>query len=219
MRLRKGVNRLTPIMVCCGMMLIVAGTAEAGITVAGGGYKGIGDPQASYTFSAYLDPGSTLAPGSLLPPALPSSFTLDHLIGIDGLTDITITNTPSGVSWFPIFGLPEKKELIVGGVDYGSFESTSVTSFFTGSAPITNSSSSEELLGQFTITEDDYSIPALPGGAGIPVTYSFQTEGSSGSSTVEFTVVPEPSSLVLMALAGSSFLGFSFLRRRRRPAV
>jgi hypothetical protein len=150
---------------------------------------------------------------------LPSFFTLDHLIGIDGLANISITNTPAGVSWLPIFGVPEKKELIVGGIDYGSYESTSVTPFFAGSNAITNSTSSEELLGHFTITEHCYSIPALPPGAEIPVSYSFQTQGSSGSGTVEFTVVPEPSSMVVVTLAGSSFMGFTLLRRRLRAAA
>jgi hypothetical protein len=219
LRSRKGVHHLPPVIVSLGMLLMISVTAKAGITVSGGNYKGITDPRASYTFSAYLDPGSTLAPGSLWPIALPSSFTLNHLIGIDGLANISITDTPSGVSWLPVFGIPQKTELIVGGVDYGSYEATSVTFFYTGCRSFTNSSGSLDPLGQFTITEPCYSIPALPTGGEIPVTYSFQTKDSSGSNSLEFTVVPEPSSLVVVALASCSFLGFSFLRRRRGRAA
>lgn len=217
MRLGISVHRCQVIIASLGILLALSGTVEAGITLSGGTYQGIGDPQSSYEFLASLDPGSTLSPGSLWPSiTLPSYFTLDQLIGIKGIADVTITTPdPANQSWFPIFGIPSKQELTVDGQTSWVF-ATSVTFFYTGNS-ITNTSSSALPLGEFLIYEDDYSIPALPAGLQLPVTYSSQTLGSPPeTSSLTFTVVPEPSSLVVVALVGASSMGVGLLRRWRR---
>src|SRR5208337_5243531 len=85
---------------------------------------------------------------------------------------------------------------------------TSVTFGYVGGSTITNSTGANELVGNFTITEPCSSIPLLPAGSSIATTYScYQIKNSCGNSVpILFSVVPEPSSLVVVALVGSSLL-------------
>jgi len=222
MRCKISAHRFPPAVVAFAMLLIVSGTAEAGVVVAPKSVHQSGDPQIEYDFSVYLTPGTTLAPGSLIPPAWPSYFTLNNLPGIDPFAVVNITNT-NGVSWLPVFGLPQIENLTVqepgGPVTFHNVVDTSVTFGYVGLHAFTNNTGANELVGNFTITEPCSSIPLLPGDSSISITYSYQTQGQSGSNVpLAFTVAPEPSSLVVVALVGSSLMGIGLLRRWRRTA-
>jgi hypothetical protein len=146
---------------------------------------------------------------------------MNSLIGIDGLAKVTVTNVPSGVSWLPVFSNLQFVPLIVGGHNYGTFAATNLTFLYAGLTSFTNNTSSPISLGTFTVTSSCYSLPVLPGGAQIPVTYSYSTKGDSGSNIAfNFTTVstPEPSSSVIVALVGTSMVGMTLFRRRRRAA-
>jgi len=224
MRSRISAYRFPPIILSLAMLLSISGTVEAGVVVLPKSVQQTRNPQIEYAFSVYLTPGSTLAPGSLIPPAWPSYFTLNNLAGIDPFAVVSITNTPSGVSWLPLFGIPQIEHLPVqepnGPHVFYPVIATSVTFGYVGGSTITNSTGANELVGNFTITEPCSSIPLLPAGSSIATTYScYQIKNSCGNSVpILFTVVPEPSSLVVVALVGSSLLGVGLLRRRRRVA-
>ncbi len=204
-------------------LLLISGTVQAGIKITNSVIEQNGNPQIQYDFSVYLDAGSTLAPGSLMPLGLPSYFTLNNLAGINPLAVVTISKTPSGVSWSPVFGIPHTETLTVqepnGAHVFKNVVDTSVTFGYLGLKTFTNNTGKPKLLGNFTITELKSSIPMLPEGSSIATTYSYQIKNASGTNvSVLFTAAPEPSSLVVVALVGSSLMGVGLLRRWRRAA-
>ena len=196
-----------------GVLVISSGQAEAGIKVSNSTVVQTGDPTIQYSVSVYLTPGSSLY-ANLLQPV----FTLDYLPGIDPLALVNITGN-SGL-WGAVL-LPFKFENVTinepnGPVTYPDIVATSVNFFYDIGGQIKNTSKQDELLGNFTVTEPRSPLPLLPGGSNIPISYSIQ--GTPQSTPLQFTVVPEPSSLVVVALVGLSGSGFVLLRRRRRAA-
>ena len=213
MRYRSSVIRL-PVVVSLAMFLIIPATVEAGITIKNPQVQQTGDPHTQYDFSVYLSPGDTINP-------LTTSITLNNLVGINYhnllafATGIQINNSPSGLLWVPT----------IDSVTYGpssalptgSYYATSLTFTFLGFGSIT-AGSTPLLLGNFSISDDFYSIPAFTSSqvnVGSSITENGQT---TNNPAFDFTVAPEPSSLVIVALAGSSLLAVGLLRRLRRAA-
>jgi hypothetical protein len=146
-------------------------------------------------------------------------LTLDQLFGIKGPADYKFISALKHESWGAEFDDITHPHLIVGGHDYGKIAATEVTFEYEGST-IKNTSHSPLLLGEFKIWEDDYDkMPVLPAGSHINITYDYKTKDSKGSKVpFFFTVVPEPSSFVVAALAGSCATAAAFSRKRRRRA-
>ena len=185
-------------------------TAEAGITLSGGGYKGVGDPKAHYDLFAYLDPGSVLVKDNY--------FTLNQLFGIKNGANYKIIPYDKNEQWGVEFGMLTRPHLIVGGTDYGKFPATDVTFDYLGPDKIKNTTNVPLLLGEFKIFEkNNTELPALPSGSSISITYDYKTKDSSGSNIpFSFTVVPEPSSFVIATLVGACAAGVALSRRRQR---
>ncbi len=215
-------------------LLIISGTVQAGIKLVPTGTQVGGDPQIEWTFDVYLTPGSSL---STL-----SSFTLTvgPLTGLDGQAAPVNIN----VSDVPVISSPLPLPVGVWGWDpqtfvYGSqssgfstpYATTTVPFGFLDLYPVTAPTGSGPglLLGQISLT-GEYSGPTiLP--PTLPLYYTSSLDvnaqgqliNESASSPVTagpgFMVIPEPSSLVIVALVGSSLMGVGLLRRRRREAV
>src|SRR3954451_9870159 len=213
-------HRSLSALVALGCLLILActRTAEAGITLSGGGYKGTGDPKAHYDFFAYLDAGSKLAKGTTFDKD--DFFTLDKLFGIKGPADFTFKIDRHNQPWGAAFGAITHPDLkVVGGTDYGKVAATDVTFFYEGPAIDNSHGTTAILLGEVKISEDDFHrMPVLPGGTQFSVNYDYKTKDSHGTRSLTFTVVPEPSSFVIVTVVGSCVAGFAFLHRNRRAA-
>jgi len=194
----------------CLFILACTVTAEAGITLSGGSYKGVGDPKAHYDLFAYLDPGSVLVEDNY--------FTLDKLFGIKNGANYKIITPDKKQKWGVEFGALSHPHLKVGGIDYGKFPATDVTFEYLGPDKIKNTSTVPLLLGEFKIFEkNNTELPALPSGTTIDITYDYKTKDSQGSNIpFSFTVVPEPSSFVIATLVGACATGVALLRRGRR---
>jgi hypothetical protein len=199
-------------------IIICTTTAEAGITLSGGGYKGTGDPKAHYDLFAYLDAGSKLVKGTTFDKD--DFFTLNKLFGIKGAADYTFNTPDKKQQWGAAFGLISHPDLKIGSTDYGKVAATDVTFFYEGPAISNPVGAAPLLLGEVKIWEDDYhNMPVLPGGSQISITYDYMTKDSKGKNIpFTFTVVPEPSSLVIVTLVGSCVAGLALVRNRRRAA-
>ena len=215
MRVRTIAYRYLAILGTLGLLVVITGKAEAGIKVSNPTVLQTGDPTIQYSVSVYLSPGSSLS-ANLFQPV----FTLNYLPGIDPLATVSIMGN-SGI-WGAVL-LPFQFENVTinepgGPVTYKNIVATSVNFFYDIGGKIKNTSSQDELLGTFTVTEPNSSLPLLPGGSDIPISYSIQ--GVAQSTPLQFTnAVPEPSSLVIVALVGLTGSGFALLRRRRRRAA
>jgi hypothetical protein len=211
-------------------LLIMAGTAEAGIKIVNPVVKQTGDPNTEYDFSVYLTNG-TIKPG--IP--FTTSFTLDNLLGINIPTfasnpvldvaelfsDVHIRNTPYLDGWTPVVN--SNGTATVGTT---SFDTTTLTFGFThrrhGLLSVT-AGDTPVLLGNFSISYDSPSTPLFPAGTST-LSITDQIDGVTQSSPLTFfvapepssLVAPEPSSLVVVALVGSCLMGFRLLRQRRR---
>jgi hypothetical protein len=193
-------------------MLACAGTADAGITLGGGTYKGVGDPKARYDFFAYLDVGSKLVKGTTFDKD--DFFTLDKLFGIKGPADFTFKIGGHNQPWGAAFSAISHPDLKIGSTDYGKVAATDVTFFYEGPAIDNSHGTTAILLGEVKISEDDYHrMPVLPSGTQIPITYDYKTKDSHGTRSLSFTVVPEPSSFVIVTVVGSCVTGLALLRR------
>lgn len=90
------------------------------------------------------------------------------------------------------------------------------------STPITNTSGSNLYLGQFAIQTLD--LPALVAGTTIALTYTMYAHNlstglrESTTGTVTLSMVPEPSSIVMLGLGAAGAVGWT-VRRRRAAAV
>ena len=194
-----------------GVLATLAERSEAGIVITKGSYKGIGDPDPYYAFDVTLQSGSTLLKGD--------TITIKDLIGADtnALTAVPLNSNNKQI-WTTIFPNPvDQAPLIDNNINYGTFTAIDVRFKYTGST--ISASSGDVSLGTFQVFEDT-SLPALPGNSVIQNTYKFNIDGgaSTGNGIVSFTVVPEPSSLVIVGLVGSCLIGVSLSRRRRREA-
>ncbi len=243
MRPRINVDRFPLLIASFAMLLIVPVTAEAGITLKPKGTQIIGDPNIEWEFSVYLDPGSTLAASYLKIAQKPAytdsfTFTVENVIGLYWPQNVKpdIVATPALASIPLAQGWIWSQQAIsyrTTQLEGQTVETATVPfTFDVGSQPITDSSKSPPLLlGTFSL------ISTYTGPHGLPptlqLTYfdSLDLNTNTGQPIItnvnspveivaapEYFIVPEPSSLVVVALVGSSLLGVGLLRRRRRAA-
>jgi len=207
------------------MLLISSATAEAGITLSKETTKLTGDPTLTYSFTAILNSGTLYS--STKTGQIASSFELYNLIGIDITSfSVHVTISPStdqndwSESFTPVPVVFNKQK----------YKGSDVTFTYIGKTPLPAGKTGAP-LGEFTITElippkaFQKSPPPLPPWIGsIPASYTWSVgpKGAitTGGGPIQFTVlsVPEPSSLVVVALVGCSLTGVGLLRRRRRVA-
>ncbi len=213
MQLEMSGHRTLAILGSLAVLFAIAGKAEGGIKVANPKVTQIGDPTIEYSVSVYLTPGSTLY-ASLQPV-----IALNLLAGVGPIPIVSGSGLyGTWFNWLALIGPSHNENVTItepNGTQTFNVIATSVAFDYLGSK-ITNNTTQEELLGTFVITQPFSSLPLLPGGSEIPISYSIQ--GVPQSTPLEFSVVPEPSSLVVVGLVGLSVSGYALLRRRRRAA-
>jgi len=218
------------------VLLLISGTVQAGIKLVPTGTQVGGDPQIEWSFDVYLTPGSSLS-------AL-SSFTLTvgPILGLDGqaapvkinVSDVSIISPPHLLPSPVGVWLWDSQTFGYGSQSSGyptPYATTTVPFLFIGTYPVAVPTGSGPglLLGDISLT-GQYSGPTtlpptlqLDYTSSLDVTAQGQLIPESASSPVTagpgFMVIPEPSSLVIVALVGSSLMGVGLLRRRRRMAV
>jgi hypothetical protein len=178
----------------------LAGTA--GITINPGGIRpGKGDPPWDYVFDVYLDPGFGLLAGGPI-------YDFYQVTGLVGVASDSLTsepNSPPNVIWVPT---PATE--------------TATWTFF-GTQSILNTGTTREFLGSFVV-ETDQSYPSPPVAPGTLIDYNFQVyqidTGThiKGSNTFPLILlgVPEPSSVVMLAVGAGAAAGMVLRRRRTR---
>jgi hypothetical protein len=186
--------------------ITAGGGAEAragtkGITISGGLMPGTGDPPYNYIFEVFLDPGFEV-----------DQFDFFKINGLVGVTASSLSHqpppNPPTFAWDPNPG------------------SKTITWTSLGTAPIQNSNpvgSNEEVdLGQFIVqtSENFPNGPPLPPGSMIPYNFSIHLlhDGPATGSGVIILAVPEPSSIILLALGAAALPVIAARRRRRRRA-
>lgn len=220
MRYRMSTHRFPQVITAFAMLLIISGTVQAGITLSPKGTQLTGDPKISYEFTA------TLTSGSLVPGA-GDSFEINKLLGINDVSpaaadySVILNGKNDSKDWAVTYSLlPSKVDVKFDGKDYKLFASD-VTFTYIGKSTLTG----PEDLGDFTIKEttQDKSLPPWTAGVSLPSeTYTWTVgpigKTNTGGGTLVFSVVPEPSSLVVVALVGTSLMGVGLLRRWCRVA-
>jgi hypothetical protein len=192
---------------------IVAGgearAGKAGITINPGGTRpGTGDPPWEFVMEVYLDPGFEVkASGS------PSNF---FEVG---------SSSPIGPPTTPLVGV---------GADSHTFQPTTVqwlptpatetvTWTLHGKRSVANTGTSELFLGQFiVVTDRSFSNP--PVAPGTLIDYNFRLVDLAtkttitGSNSFILVSIPEPSSVVMLALGAAGAMSAIVVRRRRSRA-
>ena len=217
-------------------LLMISATAEAGITVVPKNTQLSGDPQIDWSFSVYLTPGSKLA-ASTLSSIDSVTFTVENVIGLNWqneLPDIQISNVPlthglpDGVwLWDPQTFSYGTQQLEGTTVATTTAPFTFVVGFNSITVPTTGSPLGL-LLGEFNLISQYSGPTSVPPSLQLSYTSSLNlnANGSEVTTTVDspvvagpgFVVVPEPSTLVIVALVGTSLMGVGLLRRWRRVA-
>jgi hypothetical protein len=187
--------------------MIAGGQARAGsigIVINPGGIKpGTGDPTWDYVLQVYLDPGFEVKASST-----PSNFfqvgsSSTPLVGVG--TD-SPTTQPGTVQWVP------------------APATDTVTWTLSGKKSVINTGPGELYLGEFVV-ETDKSFSSPPVAPGTVIDYNFrvldlatgQIISGSNSFTLVALGVPEPSSVVMLAV-GAAAMSVIVIRGRRRAA-
>jgi hypothetical protein len=173
-----------------------------GITISGGFTPVGGDPPYLYIFDVFLDPGFEVDQTDF--------FRID---GLNGVTSGSLSHqpppAPPGFVWVPNPGL------------------SNITWTFLGTTPIPNNnpvgSNIEVPLGQFEVqtTVNFPNGPPVPPGTMVPYTFTVHHIGdgpASGSGVIVLTAIPEPSSIILLALGAAALPAIAARRKRRRIA-
>jgi hypothetical protein len=179
-----------------------------GITINGGFKPVAGDPPYLYILDVYLDPGFEVKANDL--------FTVFDL---NGVTNGSLTHQPPppgqspAVAWVPDPELDQTTWTFLG------------TSVIQNTNPV--GSNIEVYLGQFEVlTTEDFPPGTTPVPPNNPTTYTFQISDLNGDPVsgggtfpmVDLGAVPEPSSIVLLALGVAALPAIAARRRHRRIA-
>ena len=195
--------------------IILAGGSEArasGIKITGGGIKKFSDPFYFYIVELFLDPQFQFETGD--------SFTLHRLAGVEYPESTTgapagnptdpsgpwaTTFTNLGTETLPNFSPPTP----VPAADLTFINAINVAA---------NGGTSEKYLGQFEVLTG-VSLPDLPVSYFVDVAWTANLHDLNGnavtdSGTVVLTIIPEPTSVILLAAGLSLPIFWHVLRRR-----
>jgi len=176
------------------------------IAITGHQRPGSGDPVYEYVFDVTLQSNSSIQLGD--------SFTIESLIGITPADFPTFGDQGSSSSaptnWLPTIG-----PVTVMSAPYAS----DLTWTFNGNTPISTALGSVD-LGQFTVVTAVVFPTSPPYANGALVEYSYTIGGqtSTGSGFFPMTVVPEPSSLIMLVTGIAVVLLLLPICRHRRQS-
>ena len=186
-------------------------TAEAGITLSGGGYKGVGDPKAHYDLFAYLDPGSILVTNNY--------FTLNKLFGIKNGANYKIIAPNKKQQWGVAFGTLEPS------ASHSRRHRLRKVSCHRRDIRLPRNCQDQEYQPRppscwASSRSSRRTIPSCRCCQAAPRFNDHLRLQDEGFERVEypfsFTVVPEPSSFVIATLVGSCVTGLALVREASR---
>ena len=197
-----------------GIVLQAGSTARAaGIIISGGGIKKFGDPYYYYIVEVYLNPNFQFETGD--------SFTLKALAGVEYPQSTTgapggAPGDPSG-PWATTFTnlgtetLPNYTPPTT--VPFANLE------YINGMNVAQNPGTTEKYLGQFDVLTG-VSLPDLPASYFVDVDWTASLHNLQGdkvteSGVVVLTIIPEPASVILLAIGVSLPIVWHRLKRRQ----
>ena len=207
----------------CSLAAMLAGadSAQAGtsITITGGYKPGGGDPPYDFIFDVYLNAPPLNTPGT-------NTFQSGDYFTIDGLPGVSSTSfhnepfSPPGVQWVGgatnTVTTPQPPAPAPYASDFTwNFLGTTV---YLAATPTSGPVGSSILLGQFTVESSYTGFTTVPFPNGHEVSYTYTYDGGipgSGTFPIIDLAVPEPTSVVLLAV-GAGVLPMFWLRERRR---
>ncbi len=203
----------------CGLTAMLVGLrdAEAGsssITITGGYMPGGGDPPYDYIFNVYLDAPSTPGTNTF---KYADSFTID---GLPGVETGSTSNEPSDFPTVVWAAQASDKVLTPGGTAPYQSDFTwtfAGTTTYTATTPPGGPMGASVWLGTFTV-ESVYAnctTTPFPPGAQVDFTYTLDGGTQTGSGSFQIMSIPEPSSLILLAV-GAGVLPLIRLRKQSR---
>lgn len=193
-------------------ILLTVSTANAtGVKVSGGGIKPLGDPYYYYIVEINLDPGYQFEKGD--------SVTLESLAGIHYPDSPTITPNPGD----PVGPWATDITNLASG-PLPNYSPTTIVpmanvEFISAAPTVTNSGSTEVYLGQFEILTAVL-LPQLPADYTVNIDWTASLHNLAGqtvtdSGVVTLTIIPEPSSIILLGVGVSVPIFWRFWRRRQ----
>ena len=195
-----------------GWILHAAGTANAaGVKVSGGGIKPLGDPYYYYIVEINLDPGFQFEAGD--------SVTLDSVAGIQYPNSPTITPNPGD----PVGPWATDITNVASG-PLPNYSPTTIVpmanvEFISAAPTVTNPGPGEVYLGQFEVLTA-VSLPQLPANYTVDIDWTASLHNLEGqavtdSGVVVLSIVPEPSSMILLGLGVSLPIFWQVWKRRQ----
>jgi len=166
----------------------------ASITITGHQRPGSGDPIYEYIFDVTLQSNSTIQASDY--------FTINSLLGVTppnfpALGDQGSSSSAPSTDWSPTIG-----PVTLSSSPYAS----DLTWTFSNSTPISAGSSPVD-LGEFTVdTVSSFSSPPYLDGTLVYYTYNINGQTVSGGGSFPMTTVPEPASLIMLAMVSGVFL-------------
>ena len=200
-----------------GLILQEGSVALAsGIKITGGGIKKFGDPFYFYIVELNLDPGFQFEAAD--------SFTLEKLAGVQfpGSTTGSPGGNPGDPSgpWATTF-------TNLAAAPIPNFTPTTIVptanlTFSNAFNVAQNTGAKEKFLGQFEVLTA-VSLPNLPSSYFVDVSWTATLHNLAGdvvhdSGVVVLTIIPEPTSVILLGIGVSLPIGWHMHRRRRRQS-
>ncbi len=195
-----------------GWILQAAGAANAaGVKVSGGGIKPLGDPYYYYIVEINLDPGFQFEAGD--------SVTLDSVAGIQYPNSPTITPNPGD----PVGPWATDITNLASG-PLPNYSPTTIVpmanvEFISAAPTVANPGPGEDYLGQFEILTA-VPLPQLPANYTVDIDWTASLHNLEGqavtdSGVVTLSIVPEPSSIILLGFGVSVPVFWQVWKRRQ----
>ncbi len=195
-----------------GWILQAAGSANAaGVKVSGGGIKPLGDPYYYYIVEIGLDPGYQFEAGD--------NVTLDRVAGVQYPKSPTITPNPgdpvgpwaTNITNLASGNLPNYSPPTI--VPMANVE------FISAAPTVQNPGPNEVFLGQFEVLTGVL-LPQLPADYTVNIDWTASLHNLEGqvvtdSGVVTLSIIPEPSSILLLSMGVSLPVFWQVWKRRQ----